>query len=112
MSLIKVSRQGVASKSDDCLRLQAKLEEAEGRLESLKSLEAKIADLESQLAEKSKNVEVCKAVLQSSGRSVVVIADISNIRLSLESNPLWRHPVPSSRRRDISSKKRRTGSRI
>jgi hypothetical protein len=40
------------------LTSQAKLEEAERRLEGLKALEAKIADLERELEEKSKDVEV------------------------------------------------------
>lgn len=38
--------------------IQTKLEEAESRLESLKALEAKIADLERELEEKSKDLEV------------------------------------------------------
>jgi chromosome segregation ATPase len=60
---LSVSTDGKSCKAKDTKRvfrilIQTKLEEAESRLESLKALEAKIADLERALEEKSRDLEV------------------------------------------------------
>jgi chromosome segregation ATPase len=60
---LSVSTDRKSCKAKDTKRvfrilIQTKLEEAESRLESLKALEAKIADLERALEEKSRDLEV------------------------------------------------------